>query len=98
MFLRKTEQSSEIFFEDKVVGLADIVDNQYVICLAKSLVLKIKVVKNPTLDIWYAWLGYLSYGGMQKLTFVALGIELKDSLLLKICGGYMVGKQQWQSP
>lgn len=37
-----------------MVTLADIIDNQYIINLAKLLILKINVVKNPTLKIWHA--------------------------------------------
>lgn len=78
--MSKTGQLSEIFFEDEVFRMADMVDSQYSICLAKSFVLKINVVKNLTLEIWHAWLGYLNYGDMQKLSFVALSIELKGFL------------------
>ncbi len=51
VFLRRTGQPSEIFFEDEVVGLADMIDNQYVICLAKPSIPKVNVVKNLTPEI-----------------------------------------------
>ena len=79
-----------------MVGLADMIDNQYVIRLAASLAPKVNVVKSPTPKIWHARLGHLSYGGMQKLASVALGMELKGPLPSEICGGCMVGRQQRQ--
>ena len=51
VFLRRTGRLPEIFFEDKVVGLADMIDNRYVICLARSSVPKVNVVKNLTPEI-----------------------------------------------
>ena len=51
VFLRRTGRPSEIFFEDEVVGLADMVENQYVTCLARFSVSKVNVVKNLTPEI-----------------------------------------------
>lgn len=96
IFLRRTDQPSEIYFEDKIVRLADIIDNQYVIRLAKPLDPKVNVVKNPTPEIWPAWLGHLSYGVMQKLASVALGMTLNGPIPTEICGGCKVSRQQRQ--
>ncbi len=94
VFLRKTGQPSEICFEDEVVGLADMINNQYVIRLAKLLISKVNVVKNLTPEIWHSQLGHLSYGAMQILASVALGMEFKGSIQSEIYGGCMVGRQQ----
>ncbi len=96
IFLRRTGRPSEIFFEDEVVGLADMIENQYVIRLARSSVPKMNVVKNPTPEIWHARLGHLSYGAMQILVSVASGMELKGPIPSEIYGGCMVGRQQRQ--
>ena len=48
VFLRRTGQLSKAFFEDEVVGLANMIDNQYVIRLAKPSILKVNVMKNLT--------------------------------------------------
>ncbi len=96
VFLRRTDQPSEIYFEDEVVGLADMMDSQYVIRLAKPLVPKVNVVKNPTPEIWHARLGHLSYVAMHKLASVALGMTLNGPIPTEICGGCMVGRQQRQ--
>lgn len=85
---------SEIFFKDKVIGLADIIDNQFIIHLAKPSILKFDVMKNPISKIWHVWLGYLSYKTIEKLVPIALGIEFNSLILLKICKGCMVGQQQ----
>ena len=95
VFLKRTGQLSEIYFEDEVIRQVDIIDNQYIIRLAKFFVPKVIVVKNLTPKIWHAQLGHLSYGAMQKMASVALGMELKGLLSLEICKGCMVGRQQW---
>ncbi len=94
VFLRRICRSSEIFFEDKLVRLADMIENQYVIRSARSSVPKVNVVKNPTPEIWHPWLGHLSYGAMGILVSVASSIELKGPIPSEICGGCMVGRQQ----
>ncbi len=94
VFWRRTGRPSEIFFEDKVLGLADMIDNQYVIRLARSSVPKVHVVKNPTPEIWHAQLGHLSYRAMQISVSIASGMEFKGPILSEICGGSMVGRQQ----
>lgn len=96
VFLRRTDQLSEIFFEDELVGLADMIDNQYIIRLTKPLIPKVNIVKNPTPEIWHIRLGYLSYKVIQKLSSVVFGMQLKDLISLKICGGCMISRQQRQ--
>lgn len=95
MFLRRVGQIFEIYFEDEIVKLADMMDNQYVIRLAKTLVPKVNIVKNLTLKIWYAWLGHLSYSAIYELAFVALDMTFIDSIQTKIGGGCMIGQQQY---
>lgn len=96
VFLRRTSQPSEMYLEDEVVGLADMIDNQYVIRLANPLIPKVNIVKNPTNKIWHTRLGHLSYGAMQKLESVALGIALNGPIPAEICGGCMISRQQCQ--
>lgn len=96
IFLRKFGQPSEIYFEDKVVGLADIIDNQYVIRLAKPLIPKVNMLKNPRPKIWHAYLSHLSYEAIQKLASIALNITLNSFIPTKICGSCMVSQQQHQ--
>lgn len=73
------------------------IDNQYVIYLAKPLLSKVNIVKNPTLKIWHTYLDYLSYKVIQKLAFVALDITLNGLIPTKICRDCMVDQQQCQS-
>lgn len=40
-----------MFFEDKMVKLANIFENQYVIYLTKFLISKVNVIKNFTITI-----------------------------------------------
>lgn len=53
VFLKRTGQLSKLFFENKVVGSADIIDNQYVIRLAKLSIFEVIIVKNPIPEIWH---------------------------------------------
>ena len=94
VFLRRTGWLSEIFFEDDLVGLADMIDNHYIIRLARSSILKVKVLKNPNPGIWHARLGHLSYRAIQILVSVASGMVLKSPIPSEICRGCMVGRKQ----
>lgn len=58
---------------------------------------KMNVITNLIPEIWHAWLRHLNYGGIKKLVLVVSGIKLKNSILSKICGNCMVGRQQRQS-
>lgn len=48
VFLKRTSQLSEIYFRDEIVELADIIDNEYIIHLAKILIYKVNIMRNPT--------------------------------------------------
>lgn len=63
----------------------------YVIHLVRPLIPKVNIVKNLTPGIWYAQLDHLSYGAIQKLASVTLGMDLQGLILLEIYGSCMVG-------
>lgn len=60
--------------------------------MAKSSIPKINIVKNLTLEIWYAGLGHLNYEAMQKLVFIIFSIELKVFISLEIGRSYIVDR------
>lgn len=53
-------------------------------------------MSNYIFEIWYSRLEHFSYGGMQILAFIVLGIKLKSVLSSKICGSCIIDRQQWQ--
>lgn len=73
------------------------IDNQYIICLAKLLIPKVNIVEKPILEIWHAWLSHLNYKVMQKVILITFNMELKGHIPLEIYKGCMVDRQQRQS-
>lgn len=51
VFFKMIGQLFEIYLKNEVVGLADMIDNQYVIWLAKSSVRKVNIIKKLTSEI-----------------------------------------------
>ena len=78
VFLRKAGQPSEIVVDDEVFGLADIIENQYVIRLAENpKPATVNRVTAPTIDTWHARMGHLGYRSLLELPKLASGIEIK---------------------
>ena len=62
IFWRNIGQISKIVIDDEVFGLADIIENQYIIWLAEDLKPAIvKWVATLIIETLYAWMGYLEY-------------------------------------
>ncbi len=95
VFLRKLGRPSELYFEGEVVGLADIIENQYVVKLAKDPEsATVNMAVSSSLESWHSRLAHLSYKAIVQLTSMAFGIQLKSPLPEEICGRCIVGKQQ----
>ncbi len=95
VFLRKLDRPSELYFEGEVVGLADIIENQYFVRLAEDPEsATINMVASSSIKTLHARLAHVSYKAIVQLASMALGIQLKGHLAEEICGGCMVGKQQ----
>ncbi len=95
VFLRKLGRPSELYFEGEVLGLADIIENQYVVRLTedpKSATVNMAVLSS--IETWHTRLTHLSYKAIVQLASIALGIQLKGPVPEEICGRCMVGKQQ----
>ena len=93
--LRKAGQPSEIVVDEEVFGLADIIENQYVIRLAETpKPATVNRVTAPTIETWHARMGHLGYRSLLELPKLAHGIEIKGSAPMEICGGCMKGRLQ----
>ncbi len=93
MFLRKLSRPSELYFEGEVVGLTDIIENQYVVKLVKDPEsATVNMAVSSSIKTWHAQLAHLSYKAIVQLASMALGIQLKGLLPEEICGGCMVSR------
>ena len=95
VFLRKLVCPSKLYFKGKVVGLANIIESQYVVRLAKdpeSATIYIEV--SSSIKTWFARLAHLIYKAIIQIASMALGIQLKSFFSEKICRGCMVSRQQ----
>ena len=91
--LRKAGQPSEIIADDEVFGLADMIENQYVIRLAESLILAIvNRVRAPTIETWYVRMRHLGYRCLLELLKLANRIEIKEPALTEICSRCIKGR------
>ncbi len=95
VFLGKVGQPLEIVFNEKVFGLANIIENQYVIRLAETPKPAIvNRVTTPTIATWHTWMGHLRYRSLLELPKLANGIEIKRPAPSEICSGCIKGRSQ----
>lgn len=93
MFLKKVGQPSEIIADNRVFGLANIVENQYVIQLAENpKPATVNQIKTPTIKIWHAKIGHLGYRSLLELSKLAQEIKIKETTFAKICSGCIKGR------
>ncbi len=91
VFLKKLGRPLELYFESEVVGLADIIKNQYAVRLAKDPESgTVNMVVSPSIKTLHAQLAHLSYKVIMQQASIALDIQLKSQ---KICRGCIVGKE-----
>lgn len=78
MYLKKASKPSGILIDEDVFGLADIIENQYVIKLATTLKLAtVNRVTALTIKIWHAYIKDLGYKSLLELRKLANEIEIK---------------------
>ncbi len=95
VFLRKAGQPSEIIVDEEVFGLADIIENQYLIRLAETQKpATVNRVTAPTIEIWHTEIGHLGYRSLIELSKLAHRIEIKGLAPTEICSGCMKGHLQ----
>ena len=91
--LRGKDQPSLIIYENEIHGLADIIDDQYVLRLEKHAIINI-ATSVTTAETWHARMGHLGYRNLQKLTSLATGMTINGPVPDEICGPCMKGRQQ----
>ncbi len=94
VFLRKLGCPSELYFEGEIVGLADIIENQYIVRLAEDLEsATVNMAVSSSIETWHSRLAHLGDKAIVQLASMVLGIQLKSPLPEEICEGCMVGRQ-----
>ena len=99
VFLRQPHIPSEISHQGIFFGVADIIDNQYVVrrtgYFPNSTSDKgiINAVTPISIQTWYRRICYLGYQNILRLPEGADGIDVKGSILGEICGDCMKGRQ-----
>lgn len=74
----------------KIFDLVNKIENQYLIRLAKTQKPAVlNRVTAPSIKTWHTWMGHLSYNSLLQLLKLALGVEIKRSVLKKISDGCM---------
>ncbi len=92
VFLRQPHIPSEISHQGILFGVADIIDNQYVVCTtgyspnSTSDQEIINAVTPISIQTWHRRMGHLGYQNILWLPKVADGIDVKDSIPGEICG------------
>ena len=101
--LKKSGEPSQIWYNGKLQGLADIIDRQYVlqtqpsnIAIQMSFANTIPIVNavKPTLELWHQRMRHLGYQNLLKLPQLASGIDVKGPVPDSICGPCMKKRQR----
>ena len=100
VFLRQIQVPSEIRHHGELFGVADIIDNQYVVRTTgyfPNSTLDQEVINAVTpisIQTWHRRMGHLGYQKILRFPKVADGIEVKGPIPQDICGDCMKGRQQ----
>ncbi len=103
VFFRQVQVTSGISHYGKLFGVADIIDNQYIVCtkgyfLNNSLGQEIiNLVILISIQTWHRRLGHLDYQDILRLPKVANGIDIKRPIQGEICSDCMERRQQKKS-
>ncbi len=90
---------SEISKHRELFGLADIVDDQYVVrttCFSPNNISEASIINSMTsisIQTWHRRIGHLGYQNLLRLPKIADGIEIKDPIPAEICGDCMKRRQ-----
>ena len=100
VFLRQPHIPSEISHHGSLFGVADIIDNQYVVRTTGYFPNStfdqgiINAVTPISIQTWHRRMGHLGYQNILRLPKVADGIDVKGPIPGEICGDCMKGRQQ----
>lgn len=99
VFLRQLHIPSEIRHHGSLFGVADIIDNQYVVRTTGYFQNStfdqgtINTVTPISIQTWHCRMGHLGYQNILRLPKVADGIDVKGPIPGEICGDCMKGRQ-----
>lgn len=93
--MRKASWPSKIIINKKVFGLANIIENQYIIWPVKiSKFAIVNQITAPTIETWYIQMGHLVYRSSLELPKLAHEIKIKSPTPTKIYGRCIKGHLQ----
>ena len=101
-YLHNHNNASQLLHNSKVIGYADSINNQYVLCIKANAVTNAhksdQAAKTKPVDyaIWHERMTHLGYQNLKKLADTAIGIEFKGAIPEEICEGCMAGCQHCQ--
>ena len=99
VFLLQFQVPSEFHHQGEFFGVADIINNQYIICTIgyfSNSILDQETINTVTLifiQTWHCWMGYLGYQNIFQIPKVADSIDIKRPIPVKIFGDCMKERQ-----
>ena len=106
MWLRTTDQPSQILHDGAILGYADPIAGQYVFRLKETLKfpvfvnsadIKPKEAARPgDIELWHSRVGHLGYRSLTALKNLSSGMDFKATILSELCGDCRKGNQTRQ--
>ena len=106
MWLRTTDQPSQILHNGDILGYADLIDGQYVFRLRETsespAIVNLadaqpKKKANPRdIELWHTRMGHLGYRSLITLKNLSSEMDFKETTLGKLCGDCRKGDQTRQ--
>ena len=104
MWLRTTDQPSQILHDGAILGYADPIDGQYVFrlkdnpeppAIVNSADTK-RAAKPADIELWHSRMGHLGYRSLKTLKDLSSGMDFKDTAPKELCGDCRKGNQTRQ--
>ena len=98
-YLCSHNHASQLLHNGKVIGYADSIDNQYVLCIKATAVANVHKLDQPAKTkpvdyaIWHERMAHLGYQNLKKLVNSTIGIEFRGAIPEEICKECMAGRQ-----
>ena len=107
MWLRITNQPSQILHDGAILGYTDFIIGQYIFRLKETLksrvfvnsadIKPIKAARPEDIKLWYLHMGHLSYKSLTVLKNLSDRMNFKATTLSKLCRDYQKRDQTRQS-
>lgn len=91
---RTSEQPTELLYDDKILGYADLQKGQYVMRTQTPTATALTMKSPTSIETWHARMGHLGYQNLLRLNQQAKDVDIKESPPKDICGDCMKDRQQ----